>query len=103
MSDNKVLNAVIALIENRPEVAKELLRSPEMSISVSEVTVRLNYALDDSRDKAIVEVLRKILRKTLVLTSDNPSYMQAVVDVEKIIEGCLYEHAHTDNQMARPD
>jgi len=104
MSYNKTLNAVIAFIEDRPEVAREILRSPEMEqVSISDVSARLYHALEDCKDKAIVEVLRKVLRKTMALTSKDLVYMQAVVDVEQIIEECLYEHASTNNQMTRSD
>jgi hypothetical protein len=46
MSVNHALNAVIALLEDRPAQFKELLRAPESNVqNISEVRARLQTAL----------------------------------------------------------
>ena len=65
MSANKLLNAVIALVEDRPDVAKEMLRSPEMRMSSTEVQGRLSRALAEREAKAIVSAMKSVLRLSL--------------------------------------
>jgi 16S rRNA C967 or C1407 C5-methylase (RsmB/RsmF family) len=65
MSANKLINAVIALVEDRPEVAKEMLRSPEMRLSSTEVQGRLARALEEREAKAIVAAMKSVLRLSL--------------------------------------
>ena len=53
MSANKLINAVIAMVEDRPQDAREMLRSPEMkSIPLGEVHSRLSKSLRDREIKA---------------------------------------------------
>lgn len=47
MSMNKALNAVIALVENKPDIARAYFRDPNSDIlNVGEATARLYSALD---------------------------------------------------------
>lgn len=65
MSANKLINSVIALVEDRPEVAKEMLRSPEMRLSSTEVQGRLARALAEREAKVIVAAMKSVLRLSL--------------------------------------
>jgi hypothetical protein len=93
---NKLLNALLALIENRPQVARELLRSPELKInSLSDIVARINSAIVTANTKYNELVLKSILRESLSIeipeiTDANRQYVDAfvagVTAVEEIIE-----------------
>lgn len=100
---NKVINAVIALVENRPQDAKEMLRSPEMRISASELQLRLDTALRKREERAIEKELKTILRHSLRLDiskleneehetlspKEVDAYVRGVAYVESILEDFL--------------
>lgn len=94
MSANKLINAVIALVEKRPADAREMLRSPEMKqISSSEVQQRLACAVLKRERAAQVMVLKQVLNDSLRIevtqaVSADPAeaYLQGVAAVEKIID-----------------
>lgn len=94
MSANKLINAVIALVEDRPEVAKEMLRSPEMRLSSTEVQGRLSRALEERESKAIVAAMKSVLR--LSLRAD-PS---VAAEAEGIKWDPLMEWAHKTHDEA---
>lgn len=93
---NKLLNAMIALIENRPEVARTLLRSPDMkAFSIGEVQSRLHAALDRAKAGAIIEALRQVMHQSLRLTGtldpgateqQQEAFLKGVAAVESILE-----------------
>jgi capsid portal protein len=100
MSDNNILNAIIAFIEGRPEVGREILRRPENgSLNISDVSARLYKAIDIAKQDAVRETLRKILRRTMAIkpppltTGGDATYIEGVVDVEKLIEEFLHENS----------
>lgn len=95
---NALINAVIALIENRPKDARAMLRSPELKVPVSELQMRLATALDKREKKAQLEVLQRVLQTTLRidinLLSDwtdeqREQYLEGVADVETIIDNII--------------
>lgn len=87
---NKLINGVIALVEDRPEVARALLRSPELKgVSVSDVQVRLEVALENLKIKAVKQALRDVMSKTLRLSSTEEAFLQGVVAVESILEQAI--------------
>lgn len=62
MSLNAALNATIALIEGRTDIAKDILRSPSSDVrNVPEVIARLNRAVDRAAAKAIRNALMQTL------------------------------------------
>lgn len=93
---NKLINAVIALIEDRPEDARAMLRSPEVKdLSVSEVQGKLYAALDVIKDHAVKKALRDVLNHTIKLGQKDgrkipedsyEAYVQGIVEVENIID-----------------
>lgn len=92
---NKLLNAVIALIENKPEIASDYLRSPEMKgVSISEVQSRLYTSLEKLKADAAREALRDVMQRSLRLVAgsdkdDGELFMFGVVAVETIVEDAI--------------
>lgn len=105
MSTNTLINAVLALVEERPSDAREMLRSPEMRVSSNEVQVRLAKALQTREDAAVTRILKSILRVSLRAdskaaaksldqkwdTSHEEAFLQGVAFVESIIEDYVHE------------
>jgi hypothetical protein len=104
-ASGKLVNAVIALVEERAADAREMMRSPEMRVSSSELQIRLAKALQTREDTAITKTLKSILRVSLTADaqytakklgftwdSDNEeAFLQGVVWVETIVENYLNE------------
>ena len=93
MSANKLINAVIALVEDRSEAAKEMLRSPEMRLSSTEVQVRLEKALREREAKAVTEAMKSVLRVSLradpgdtLSGTEVEAFYQGVTFVEHLLE-----------------
>src|SRR3569833_1012916 len=62
MSLNSALNATVALIEGRTQLAKEILRGPGSDVkNVPKILARLDHAVS----KASAQTLRTALRRTL--------------------------------------
>jgi hypothetical protein len=95
MSANKLINAVIALVEDRPKDAREMLRSPEMRVSVGEVQNRLFTAIRKREVQAQVAILKQILSTTLRLEihtgPEEEAYAKGIADVEEIIDHVISE------------
>lgn len=95
---NKLINVVIALVEDRPEDARGMIRSPEMKdTSISELKVRLYASLDKNRDEAAREALRDVLRLTAKLgtgiesgekfpTDPYEAYVHGITIVEELVD-----------------
>lgn len=65
MSENKIINALIAFIEGRTSEAKEMLRSPEMRVSSSDVQGRLEAALDFRVSRQTIHTIKDVLHRSL--------------------------------------
>lgn len=105
MSNNTLINAVIAIIEDKPQTAREMLRSPEMRISSSELSARVYKALHkrsrNSTTQAMLCILRETLRvdvkaraEKLGLTWDESheeAFLQGVAYVESYIDDYIYD------------
>lgn len=93
MSNNKVINAVVALIEDRPKVAREILRGPEVNLSTSELIGRVYTALQDRERKAAIEALKNVLRSSMRVThpTQDETFFVGVATVEGIIEDAITE------------
>ena len=100
MSYNKLINAVIALVEDRPADAREMLRSPELKVSASEVQQRLFTALRERETAARVDSLKDVLLTSLRIDADTierddpkhrEAFLRGVTAVEKIVENLLDE------------
>lgn len=102
MSDNKMLNAILAYVEGYPERARTYLRSPEFTgtgVRAGDIQLRLESSLDKARLVKTVEVLREILRRTLTIEPDpdkgvdtQEAYMRGVQTVEGLIETQLLRY-----------
>jgi hypothetical protein len=90
MSVNKTINAAIALIEGRPEAARDILRDPSSEISnVSAVLIRLYSSID----KKVCSILKCILMNCLHLqpdesmtTEEKAAFYKGVTAVEQLLE-----------------
>jgi hypothetical protein len=93
MSLNKAMNAVIALIEERPRLARELLREPTSDVNnVPEVINRLRQALRKYAANEIRKVLIECLRTECPLPADQDSaYFEGVRKVEELFEAHIEE------------
>lgn len=97
MSLNSALNAVIALLEGRPSVAKDILRNPLSDIkNVPEVLTRLNSALDRHTAaqvrKALIECLRIQPDSTVEFPlEERDAFFQGVRAVEELFEKLVAE------------
>lgn len=91
MSATKMLNAILAFIEGRPEDARIFMRSSEMPVVNSgEIQARIAVAITDAEATAVRNALREILTRTLALQipegMDRDTYLRGVTDVEEMIE-----------------
>lgn len=94
MSVGKSWNAAIALIEGRPQDARELLRSPEMQgVNIAELQMRLEKAVAERADKDLVDTLHRLLHRSLSLEpaegQSRESFFAGVTAVEKLVEEIL--------------
>lgn len=90
---SKLINAVIALIEERPWDAREMLRSPEMKLPIGEVQAKVLSAVANRERIAQLKSLKAILGKSLQLQAprkaseaEAESFLQGVAALEDIIE-----------------
>ncbi len=98
MSSNKLINAMVALVEERPKDVREMLRSPELKLSVGEVQSRLASAIRKRENKAKVSVLKQVLNETIRIDmsltvawspQQRESYLQGVAYVEEVIDDLI--------------
>lgn len=100
--DSNVINAVVALVENRPKDAREILRSPGMKISSTELQARLERSLVKREREAIAAAMKDVLKRTLRVNvkaalgekyneSLEESYLQGVAFVESILDEYITE------------
>jgi hypothetical protein len=100
MSLNKAMNAVIAMLDGRLRVAKEMLRAPDSDVkNIPEVQMRLQLALD----KQVAKRLRGVLNCALAIeptqdTIDRQAFYEGVVAVEGLLEGEA-ERLEGDNEV----
>jgi hypothetical protein len=90
MSLNNGINAVIALLEDRPAAAKEFLRAPTSDVqNISGVMIRLDQAARKNAAKEIREILKQAMS---IQPSDdkNPDQIEAfyegVTSMEYLLE-----------------
>lgn len=95
---NAALNATVALIEGRTDIAKEIIRSPGSDVKdVPSIMWRLERAVN----RAAAKALRNALVRTLVVTPDpkllakqsSPEeiYYMGATAVEKILDNVVDE------------
>lgn len=91
MSISKVWNAAIAIIEERPADAREILRQEE--IPTGPLQARLISAVRAVASDSSLNALMKVLQTTLRLEPqqgvDKASYYQGVADAEKVVEDVM--------------
>jgi N-methylhydantoinase A/oxoprolinase/acetone carboxylase beta subunit len=92
MSLNKAVNAVIALVENRTDIAKEIFREPGSDIkNIPAITARLDRAVE----KAAATAMRNALKRSLAVQLQEPRlkhFMKmAGTDTQGAVESAFYE------------
>jgi hypothetical protein len=113
MSLNKAINATIALIEGRTDIAKEIFRDPTSDVqNVPEIMARLDAAVEKAAAKAIRNGLiralairpdskaMKEIRTSQSGTLQESSFFSGVNAMEELFGGIAYdlENHATDNQ-----
>ena len=89
----RVLNAAIAIIEDRFPDAREMLRGEEVDpeYNAGVLQSRLYSALETRSNRSVLDSLHLILREALRLAPpkevDRESYYRGVSDLETVIEG----------------
>lgn len=108
---NKILNAILALMQDKPHVAWELLRSPELRVvNTSEIHNKINIVLSEIKVKAMKSALTSVLNSSLAL--DPPSekeyskeyieaWMAGVTEVEAIVQEWLNQYDGLDEEGNR--
>lgn len=70
MSLNKAINATIALIEGRTDIAKEIFRDPTSDVkNIPEIMARLDRVVN----KAAARAIRNGLKRTLAIQTGTPA------------------------------
>lgn len=72
MSNKLIINAVIALVEDNSKVARDMLRSPELRVSIGEVQSRLYASLQKRDSSAQIVALKSILLKSMRIEPSVP-------------------------------
>ena len=92
MSLNNSLNAAIAIIENKPDIARRIFRNPDSDVDdISGALARVYKAID----KRVVETLRVVLVQILAVQPKNEDniycegFYDGVVGVENMIESII--------------
>jgi hypothetical protein len=101
MSMNRAINATIALIEGRTDIAKEVFRDPTSDVkNVPEVLARLEVVVNKAAAKAIRNGLVRALalqpvgipKKDSAARAENEKcFFDGVNSVEKLFGGIAYE------------
>lgn len=99
MNTNTLLNAVIALLEDRPKDARAMLREPGTKFPEGEVLIRLMAAIRKRETTAQVRVLKLVLTESLRIdhaalaaapdgdtVGEDDLVLLGVATVEKIID-----------------
>ncbi len=101
MGMNSAMNACVALIEGRTDIAKEIIRAPGSDIrNVPEILARLDQAVNKTAAKA----LRNALVRTLPIQPDMKAirsgkteitpeecFFLGVTAVERVLEQVIFE------------
>lgn len=95
MSLMKAMNAVIALLENRPAVAKEIFRAPESDVKdIGDLELKLEVAVNHRVAKEISESLMATLRlepPKAYDSRDREVFYEGVRAVEQVFENLVQE------------
>lgn len=94
---NEVINAVIALVENRPKDAREILRNSKVSSSA--LQIRLSSAIYVSEQKAIVKTLKDILASSLRVDIKKEIKKTTPAQEEAFIQGITYVEELIDREI----
>jgi hypothetical protein len=83
-----LLNGVLAIIRNAPELAREYLRDANV-YNISDIYVAIVKEVEKSNEAAKIECLREILRQSLKLVPENESTAKGIASVETLIEEAI--------------
>jgi phage-related protein len=87
MSLNAAMNAVIAAIEGRTDLVKEIFRDPNSDIkSIPEVVYRLQKAIDRNMAKGIRHALMQTLTIQPPENKDKDAFFTGVAAVEEYFD-----------------
>lgn len=108
MSENTTLNALLALLEGRPELARAYLRSPNSNItSITDFQTRVYKAMDALRHQAVKQALRGLLNTTVKLEAPEgmtdldqiDAHMQGIERVEDLITEVIHDSESAEAQL----
>lgn len=92
MSLNKAVNAVIALVENRTDIAKEIFRGPGSDVkNIPAIMTRLDQAVEKAAATAMRNALKRSLAVQLSETRLKHFVKTAGTDTQGAIEAAFYE------------
>ena len=97
MGMNAALNATVALIEGRTDIAKEIVRSPGSDVkNVPDIMARLDRAVNRAAAKALRNALVRTLAVTAPIWLNNSSdpeeiFYMGVNAVEKVLDDVVAE------------
>lgn len=96
---NILINSIIALIEERPQDAREMLRGPDLKISITDVQTRLDTAIYNREREATKIALKQIMNISARIDVDklNPNmsieerdaFVEGITHLENIIYGAI--------------
>jgi hypothetical protein len=109
MGDNTTLNALLALMEGRPELARAFLRSPSSNIGdANALQMRVYRAMEILKCQAVKSALREILRSTsrIIDVSEDTqqtkdAYLQGISDVEEILAKAIFKAEEVERDLCK--
>jgi uncharacterized small protein (DUF1192 family) len=112
VSENTTLNAVLALLEGRPELARSFLRYPGSEIaSITDLQTRIYRSMEVLRCQAVKEAMRKLLDATVrkspsdaVLSGDlsaSDAFVLGVTEIEDMITEIIHACERNEAELCR--
>ena len=90
MSLNTAMNAVLAILEDRAELARDILRSPNSDITdINTVMTRVYMAVDKEAINAIKQVLRAALTlqpPDSMTSVEKEAFYQGIKAIEELLD-----------------
>jgi hypothetical protein len=105
MNENTTLNALLALLEGRPELARSYLRAPGSNVvSITDFQTRIYSAMDALKNQAVKTALRDLLNVTVRASAPEDikdpdeidAYTRGVQKVEDLITEIIHKCESTE-------